>query len=200
MAGLAVTKTLIDVDEELLARGRALLGTATTKKDAVNRGLRELVRTNAIREWLTAAAGDGLEQLDECLVLVDATVLAECGNPLVAARLLPLLALDEVATCAAVQYELAGAGDDLGLAALRQVTLRWLPTEDEDLARAAEVQAQLTQQGERQLPWSRLVTAAVAERYKATVLHDTSDYDLIAKVTGQPTEALAVPGTRRERS
>ena len=43
-------KTLIDVDVELLARARELLGVAT-KKDTVNGALRELVRRQAAQDF-----------------------------------------------------------------------------------------------------------------------------------------------------
>jgi len=193
-----VTKTLIDVDEELLASARTLLGTATTKKDAVNRALGELLRLSTLRAFLHAT---GLHERESPgLVLVDASVMAECGSPSVVARLLPLLVLDAVTTCAAVRHELAGLPDDPTLDVLRRVELRWLPTDDEDLTRASEIQAQLSEQGERQLPWSRLVVAAVAERHEARVLHYSVDYELIAKVTGQPMELMALPGTLPESS
>lgn len=39
-----MAKTLIDIDEELLAAARAVLGT-TTKKDTVHRALREVIAT-----------------------------------------------------------------------------------------------------------------------------------------------------------
>ena len=50
-------KMLIDVDEELLARARSLLGPSTTKKDAVNTALSKLVRLHDQREtidWIVA--------------------------------------------------------------------------------------------------------------------------------------------------
>jgi Arc/MetJ family transcription regulator len=43
-------KTLIDVDVELLARARELLG-VRTKKDTVNGALRELVRRQAAEDF-----------------------------------------------------------------------------------------------------------------------------------------------------
>jgi predicted nucleic acid-binding protein len=193
-----VTKTLIDVDEELLARVRTLLGMSTTKKTAVNQALGELVRLGGLRTFLQAA---GLyEREPPGLVLVDGSVLAECSRPLVVARLLPLLVLDEVATCAAVKHELTTLTGNPVLAGLREVALRWLPTDDADLARASAIQAELSELGEAQLPWSRLVVAAGAERHEATLLHCTSDYNLMAKVTGQPVELVAVPGTMERTS
>jgi hypothetical protein len=44
------------------------------------------------------------------------------------------------------------------------------------------------------------VVAAVASRHSATALHYTSDFDLIAKATGQPTEWVVPPGALPERS
>jgi Arc/MetJ family transcription regulator len=55
-------KTLIDVDEELLAQARLILGT-DTKKDTVNSALREVVRRWAVVEFAALARGglwDGL--------------------------------------------------------------------------------------------------------------------------------------------
>jgi Arc/MetJ family transcription regulator len=53
-----MTKTLIDVDDDLLTRARAILGPAATKKDAVNTALSKLVRLHEQREtidWIIAA-------------------------------------------------------------------------------------------------------------------------------------------------
>lgn len=53
-----MTKTLIDIDDDLLTRARTVLGPATTKKDAVNTALSKLVRLHEQREtidWIIAA-------------------------------------------------------------------------------------------------------------------------------------------------
>jgi Arc/MetJ family transcription regulator len=50
-------KMLIDIDEALLERARAMLGPNTTKKDAVNTALSKMVRLHAQREtvdWIVA--------------------------------------------------------------------------------------------------------------------------------------------------
>jgi predicted nucleic acid-binding protein len=191
-----MTKTLIDLDDDSLERARQILR-VYTKKDTVNGALREVRRLAAVRQLL-AAAGDEGPKPDTGLVLVDASVLAQGAEPAVITRLLPLLAGDRLATCAAVEHEVAELGeavDNVVLAALRQVGARWLATEDANLRRAAEVQAELTSQGERRLPWHRLVIAAVAERHEVKLLHAASDFDLIATVTGQPMELVAVAGT-----
>ena len=52
-----MSKTLIDVDEALLERSRAILRPGATKKDAVNTALSKLVRLHDQREtiaWITA--------------------------------------------------------------------------------------------------------------------------------------------------
>jgi predicted nucleic acid-binding protein/Arc/MetJ family transcription regulator len=181
-----MTKTLIDIDDELLSQSRGVLGTAT-KKDTVNGALREIVRLGAVQRFLKSAGGDE----PDGLVLADATALVLCTQPTVAARLLPLLVTDRLATCAAVDHELLTLA---GSAAVRRLRLRWLPTEDTDLRRAAEIQTELIHRRANQLPWHRLVIAAVAARHGVILLHDTADYDAIAALTGQTTERVRAPG------
>lgn len=52
-----MSKTLIDVDDDLLDRARRILGPRATKKDAVNIALSKLVRLHEQRdtiEWIIA--------------------------------------------------------------------------------------------------------------------------------------------------
>jgi Arc/MetJ family transcription regulator len=49
-----MTKTLIDLDDDLLARTQEALGT-TTKKDTVNGAMRELLRRRAADDLLEMA-------------------------------------------------------------------------------------------------------------------------------------------------
>jgi Arc/MetJ family transcription regulator len=49
-----MSRTLIDTNDELLARAQALLGTAT-KKDTVNAALAQVVALNARRQFLDDA-------------------------------------------------------------------------------------------------------------------------------------------------
>jgi len=52
-----MSKTLIDVDDDLLERAQSILGPHTTKKDAVNTALSKLVRLHDQREtidWIIA--------------------------------------------------------------------------------------------------------------------------------------------------
>ena len=64
---------MIDVEDELLARARAILGPGTSKKDAVNMALSQLVRLHEQRdtiEWFAAA--DPLADLRDPEVLAAA--------------------------------------------------------------------------------------------------------------------------------
>jgi predicted nucleic acid-binding protein len=89
-------------------------------------------------------------------------------------------------------------------AALREATARpplslmpveYLTPAIED--RAVEVQALLADQGHHRAPSvPDLLIAAVAERAGLTVLHLDKDFELIATVTGQPTEQLRLRAGR----
>lgn len=59
--------------------------------------------------------------------------------------------------------------------------------------RAVEVQLALAAQGQHRAPSiPDLIIAAVAELARLTVLHLDRDFELIARITGQPTERLQV--------
>ncbi len=58
--GAMVTKTRIDIDNDLLTRSQQILGT-TTKKDTVNRALREVVRRRAAEEFIELARGGAFD-------------------------------------------------------------------------------------------------------------------------------------------
>jgi hypothetical protein len=73
-----------------------------------------------------------------------------------------------------------------------QRALEWLPVTDDAMDRALEVQRLLaahTGNGHRR-PIPDLIIAATAEVHGAEVLHVDSDYELIARVTGQPMRRL----------
>ena len=60
--------------------------------------------------------------------------------------------------------------------------------------RAIEVQRQLADLGQHRAPGiPDLLIAAAAERAGHTVLHMDKDFELIATITGQPTERLLTP-------
>lgn len=63
-----MTRTLIDTDDDLLARARAILGT-TTKKDTVNAALAQVVALAARRQFLDDARdGAFADALDESVM------------------------------------------------------------------------------------------------------------------------------------
>jgi predicted nucleic acid-binding protein len=72
----------------------------------------------------------------------------------------------------------------------------WLAAHDEDRRRALDVQAAWWRGGLiRAVGLPDLLTAAVAERERVTVLHYDGDYELIAQVTGQPVQWVVPRGT-----
>jgi len=63
----------------------------------------------------------------------------------------------------------------------------WVPVHDRAFARAWDVQGELTSRGEhRSAGPVDLVVAATAELHGLTLLHRDRDFDVIARVTGQP--------------
>jgi predicted nucleic acid-binding protein len=63
-------------------------------------------------------------------------------------------------------------------------------------ARALEVQRQLARSGRhRAVRYADLLIAACAEAVGAVVVHYDADYDLIAEVTGQPTQWVVPRGS-----
>ncbi|MFC4532006.1 PIN domain nuclease [Sphaerisporangium dianthi] len=72
----------------------------------------------------------------------------------------------------------------------------WVPMPDRAFQRAADIQELLTKQKQHRCAGPvDLLVAATAELNGLTILHYDRDYDTIAKVTGQPVEWLAPPGS-----
>jgi predicted nucleic acid-binding protein len=71
----------------------------------------------------------------------------------------------------------------------------WLPVTQDAMGRAIEVQGLLAVEGRHRVAPPDLIIAATAELNGATVLHYDKDYDLIAAVTGQPTQWVVPRGT-----
>lgn len=81
----------------------------------------------------------------------------------------------------------------------RDVGYEWLATHDEDWWRALDVQGTLWRAGQmRSVGLPDLLIAAIAERERVTVVHDDSDYDQIAKITGQPMQWVVPPARCRD--
>ncbi len=112
----------------------------------------------------------------------------------------PLIEAGLVATCGVIEFELGWAARTSAefdeLRADRDIGYEWLATRDEDWRRALDVQAALWRGGQiRAVGFPDLLIAAVAEREQVTVLHYDGDYDLIAKITGQPARWVVPRGT-----
>jgi predicted nucleic acid-binding protein len=132
--------------------------------------------------------------------LADTSALARLRYGPVAAALGPMIEAGLVATCGVIEFELGWAtrsGKEFDeLRADRDAGYEWLPTHDEDWRRALDVQAALWRGGQvRTVGFPDLLTAAVAERERVTVLHYDSDFDLIARITGQPVQWVVPRGT-----
>jgi predicted nucleic acid-binding protein len=132
--------------------------------------------------------------------LADTSALARLRHPEVAAALGPLIDAGLVATCGVIEFELGWAarnGTELDrVRADRDAGYEWLPTLDEDWRRALRVQVALWHAAQvRAVGLPDLLIAAVAERERVTVLHYDADYELIAKITGQPVQWVVPRGT-----
>jgi predicted nucleic acid-binding protein len=132
--------------------------------------------------------------------LADTSALARLHRQPVAAVLGPLIEAGLVATCGVIEFELSWATRTTAefgqLRADRDAGYEWLATHDEDWRRALDIQGALWRRGQiRAAGFPDLLVAAVAERERVTVLHYDAGYDLIAHVTGQPTQWIVPRGT-----
>ena len=131
--------------------------------------------------------------------LLDKSAFARWPKPTVAAVLDPLSSAGRLAVCGAIELEIlhsARSKSDAERITDELHGFDWLPTPDEIWDRAIEVQTLLIAVGNwRALSIPDLIIAAVAERHGATVLHYDGDYDMIAEVTGQPTQWVVAAGT-----
>jgi predicted nucleic acid-binding protein len=131
--------------------------------------------------------------------LADLSALARAHHRDVAERLGPLLIAGRVATCVATDLEVLRSArsseEHAELWAERRVLPR-VPLTEACSQRAIEVQGLLARAARhRGVSAVDLLVAAAAERDGLTVLHYDHDFDLIAEVTGQPTEWIVPRGT-----
>ncbi len=117
-----------------------------------------------------------------------------------AARIEPMILSGMLATCSMTDLELLFSArngeehrarrDDLALRFPR------VPLDQLAFDRAVEVQGLLADEAQhRAASIPDLIVAAAAERAELTVLHYDADFDLIATVTGQPTEWVVPRGS-----
>ncbi len=131
--------------------------------------------------------------------LIDKSALARMPLKPVRQRLAPIIDGGEAATCSIVDLEVLfsarNAQEHEKIRMRRALAYSRIPLSEESFQRAIAVQSQLAQTGRHRLPIPDLIIAAVAETAGLIVLHYDSDYDVIAEVTGQPTEWVAPRGT-----
>jgi predicted nucleic acid-binding protein len=107
------------------------------------------------------------------------------------------IAAGRIAVCEVVALELlysARSAADYEALTVAVSALPWVPTTQDALRRALAVQHQLATRGHHRRPLPDLMIAATAELGGVTVLHYDHDFDLIAEVTGQPTEWIVPRG------
>jgi predicted nucleic acid-binding protein len=130
--------------------------------------------------------------------LVDKSALARSGFEPVTARLQQLFAAGVVATCPIIDLEVlysARSQADYEATRREQFGVVSYPLTAEVGERALAVQRLLAGRGQHRLSIPDLLIAAIAELNDLVVLHYDADYDLIAAVTGQPTEWVVERGT-----
>ncbi|MFJ8000190.1 PIN domain nuclease [Streptomyces sp. NPDC096310] len=131
--------------------------------------------------------------------LIDKSALARWAKPNVKEVLKPLHDRYLLAVCQPTEYEMIHSARDASEATRISTWLRafdYLHADDHTFARALEVQRHALNAGfHRALSLPDLLIAATAELHRRTVLHYDGDFDMIASLTGQPTEWVVPPGS-----
>ena len=130
--------------------------------------------------------------------LIDKSALARVKHPSVQARLAPVIAAGEAATCAIIELEILystrNRDEHARTRVRRELAYRNVELTGAIFERAIEVQGLLATRGQHRLPIPDLIIAAAAEAARMTVLHYDADFDTIAAVTRQEMEWVAPKG------
>lgn len=134
------------------------------------------------------------------LYLVDTSAVSRIADPVVRDVLTRLGAQGLLATCPTVDLEVGfsarSPADYRTTNALRTLGFTTLPLTPDVGRRALAVQGMLARTSQhRAAGVIDLLTAAVAELHRATVLHYDGDFDHIAAVSGQSVEWVVPRGT-----
>ena len=133
------------------------------------------------------------------LYLIDKSALARMEHPGVQARLAPIIAAGEAATCAIVElevlYSTRNRDEHARTLARRRLAYRNVELTNAIFERAIEVQGLLAARGRHRLPIPDLIIAAAAEAGRMIVMHYDADFDSIAAVTRQEMEWVAPRGS-----
>ena len=131
--------------------------------------------------------------------LLDKSALARMIRAPVRRRLAPIIEAGAAASCAIVDLEVlfsARAYEDyVETRRRRSLAYYRVPLTDETFQRALDVQQELAKIGHHRLPIPDLIVSAAAELASLTVLHYDSDFDTIARITGQSMEWVVERGS-----
>ncbi|WP_443059697.1 PIN domain nuclease [Streptomyces sp. NBC_00443] len=104
-----------------------------------------------------------------------------------------------LAVCRPTEFEMIHSARDSSEATRISTWLHafdYLGTDDDAFTRALEIQRHALNVGFHRAPsLPDLLIAATAELNQRTVLHYDGDFDMIASLTGQPTEWVVPPGS-----
>jgi predicted nucleic acid-binding protein len=108
------------------------------------------------------------------------------------------LASGVIATCPVVELEFLfsarSRADRTEKRRMLEAVFGWVPMSDGAYERADEVQQELTERGQhRSAGPIDLLIAATAERERLILLCDDKDFEVVAKVTGQPVRRVTDP-------
>ncbi len=135
--------------------------------------------------------------------LADTSAVARIAQPIIRARLRPLMEAGLAARCTITDLEAGvSARSAPDWSRTRSARSPWPQAviDQSVLDRALEVQGELAVHGlHRAVKIGNLVIAAAAERGGLVVLHYERDFDRIARVTDQPTEWVVPAGTADQR-
>jgi predicted nucleic acid-binding protein len=130
--------------------------------------------------------------------LIDTSVLTRLGRSTVRAALEPLAAGGQVGRAGISDLEIGFSARNLREWTRLAAALAVFPLIETDathLRRARQVQRLLASRGLRGRKVPDLLIAAAAEENGLAVLHYDADFDLIARVTGQPCAWVVPAGT-----
>ncbi len=131
--------------------------------------------------------------------LGDTSALARLSQPDVGVKLRPLLESGLVARCTPTDLEAGfSSRSPASHRAIREARSAWpfVTMDQRTLDRAVAVQDALAERSQqRGAKIADLLIAAAAEAADLVVLHYDHDFDLIAEITGQPTEWIVPAGS-----
>lgn len=143
--------------------------------------------------------GAGTTEVARATYLADTSAFTRLAKPHVAAAIAPLIAEGQIALCTPVAFELGFSARNRAHhdAIMSRIdAFDSAPTTEGDQQRALELQQLLADRSQhRALSLVDALVASVAETRQLTLLHYDADFDLVAAITGQPTQWIVEPGT-----